>query len=290
MDIQGAAQRLSFSVPHPVLRGAKKILRYPRYFHGVLRARQAYAQHGHGSAQKYIFVAGLPKSGTSWVESMLSYYPGYTLVSHPEITVFDYDNNGSHGFELPEDFFSRLGDALCVIKIHCHGSINNARILRESGVSYAVMYRDLRDAAVSHICYVQRTPWHPEYPTYSKLDMSTALVHFSKTLLPEWSVWIESWKENRDPRCSLELTYESLLDDTVARMKDLATLYGLPEDPLDHIVDQNTFQQMSGKGSFFRKGRAGDWVNHFDDRARDAFKAQIGDALIRWGYESGTNW
>ncbi len=30
-------------------------------------------------------------------------------------------------------------------------------------VKYVIMYRDLRDVAVSHYYYAKQTPWHPEY-------------------------------------------------------------------------------------------------------------------------------
>lgn len=42
--------------------------------------------------------------------------------------------------------------------------------------------------------------------------------------------------------------------------------------------------------SFFRKGAAGDWKNHFASDARRWFKEETGELLIELGYESDTNW
>src|SRR5262249_40222047 len=162
--------RASFNVPPAFLRAAKSAVRMPRYWTGLNRARSGFARYGASYRHRYLFVAGLPKSGTSWVETMLASYPGYTLLAHPELTVFDYEHGGTHAFEMSADFFTRLGAALCVVKIHCHGSANNARVLRDSSVPYCILYRDLRDAAVSHVHYVKRTPWHPEYGAYRDLS------------------------------------------------------------------------------------------------------------------------
>ena len=42
--------------------------------------------------------------------------------------------------------------------------------------------------------------------------------------------------------------------------------------------------------SHYRKGVAGDWVNHFTDSVKDEFKKKYGDLLIRLGYENDHNW
>ena len=267
-----------------VQRKGKLLLRWPRYALGLKRARQNWKRFGDRYQRPVLFVAGLPKSGTSWMESMLAGFPGYTLIAHPEITVHDYDHQGTHGFEMPDDFFTRLGDALCVVKIHCHGSENNVSVLRRSGVPYCVLYRDLRDAAVSHVSYVKRTPWHPEYPVYESLDLPRALRHFADTLLPEWADWIDSWRRNRDPSSSIELRYEDMLVDTPGTMKRVAALFRLPERSLDGIVEENDFQKIQGSSSFYRKGRAGDWVNHFDDELTRIFDDRVGDRMAEWGY------
>ena len=277
-------------VPPALLRQAKRTVRYPRYYTGLAAARRGFRLYGDRYPNRYLFVAGLPKSGTSWVERMLANYPGYSLVSHPELTETEYERSGTHGFELPSDFFSRLGKALCVVKIHCHGSENNRRVLERSKVPYVVLYRDLRDAAVSHVFYVKRTPWHPEYPTYRDLDVKAGLSHFARTLLPEWRDWIKSWKNWSDPCAGIEMRYEEILADAHAGMKRLAEFYGLPFEPVEAIVDANSFERLKTQGTFFRKGIAGDWVTHFDIELKHAFKREIGRELVEWGYETSDDW
>jgi len=42
--------------------------------------------------------------------------------------------------------------------------------------------------------------------------------------------------------------------------------------------------------SHYRKGRPGDWVNHFTDHHKILFKELYPDLLVRLGYESSNDW
>ena len=44
------------------------------------------------------------------------------------------------------------------------------------------------------------------------------------------------------------------------------------------------------RGSFIRKGVAGDWVNHFTRETAELFDELAGDALVALGYESDRGW
>jgi hypothetical protein len=66
---------------------------------------------------------------------------------------------------------------------------------------------------------------------------------------------------------------------------------------LGHVYDQRFEKKAGGrrKGvenrrSHYRKGKAGDWTNHFSQAHIDYFNDRFGDALIRLGYESSTRW
>ena len=59
------------------------------------------------------------------------------------------------------------------------------------------------------------------------------------------------------------------------------------------MVERNTFARLSGgrdRGqeqttSFFRKGKAGDWKNHFTQKQADRFREIAGDWFEHHGYE-----
>ena len=266
----------------------------------IRAARKNYRRDDLSSKHPLLFIAGLPKSGTSWMESMLASYPGYTTVMPPRAIAYEQAHKGSHDFELPEDLFSQLQEARAVLKLHVHGSLHNVRLLREAGIPYVVMYRDLRDVAASHYFYVRRTPWHPEYEDYSGLDVEAGLRHFARTLLPDFVDWMCSWRENRDPEQSIELRYEDLLADTVGEFRRVASHFSLDISPstIENIVEEHSFENMSGgrtqgeqdSDSFVRKGVAGDWKQHFTPDLKDRFEKHAGQVLTNFGYETDQSW
>lgn len=284
------AHKTSFLVPPSVLRQLKGMWRWPRYWGEMGKARQGCREHGEKYPRKTLFVAGLPKSGTTWLESMLRSWQGFHAMGHPANTAWELSHGGSHRFEIPSGFFGAFDGGLCVVKLHCHGSANNVQRLAEANIPYVVLYRDLRDAAVSHTFYVKRTPWHPEYPVYKDLDVQQGLAHFGRTLLPEWRDWIRSWRSNADPSTSLVLSYEGMKKDPIGSMQDVAKVFALPEESLESIVESCSFDNMKKGGSFFRKGGSGDWVNHFSPELRQQYAEVIGTDLIEWGYENDQNW
>lgn len=64
----------------------------------------------------------------------------------------------------------------------------------------------------------------------------------------------------------------------------------VPEAELEALLDRHSFSRKkkdggdSGTLSHYRKGKAGDWRNHFDDDIYEAFAAATGDLVERCGY------
>ena len=74
-------------------------------------------------------------------------------------------------------------------------------------------------------------------------------------------------------------------------------LGGIPREFLDQVITKQAFQKLAGrtKGqedqkSHYRKGVAGDWVNHLQGANKDLFKERWGQMLINLGYEKDLNW
>lgn len=287
-------------LPPLIARAMKRILVYPRYLLQLQACRSDFNELGDRYPQRLLFVAGLPKSGTTWLKKMLTSYPGFHEVLVPDVASYELANEGSHDYDLPDDVFLRFEEMLVVTKMHVHGSPHNVRLLHEAGVKYVVLYRDLRDVAVSHFFYVRRTPWHPEHLIYKDLSVQEGLMTFADRLLVPFADWVRSWRQNRDPARSLELRYEKMLDDTVGVMKRVAEHFELDSSPetVKEIVEAHSFKNLSGgrergeesKKSFFRKGKSGDWKNYFTPELRKRYKKLIGDFLIEFDYEQDYDW
>jgi hypothetical protein len=287
-------------LPMPLAQTAKRLVVYPRYYAQARACSAGYRQFGDRYSQHVLFVAGLPKSGTTWLERMISSYPGFHELLIPDVAAHELATGGSHDYDLPDDIFSRFRNMLVLTKMHVYGSPHNVRLLREAGVRYAVLFRDLRDVAISHFYYVRQTPWHPECRIYGGLSLSEGLAVFAERTLPAYVEWVRSWHENIDPNGGIIIRYEQMLEDATGVLTRLARHFELDDDPktVASIVDAHSFKRLSAgrtqgqesDRSFFRKGVAGDWKNHFTDELREIYKRIIGDYLVEFGYEEDLSW
>lgn len=305
MALAERLQTLTRSYLSPAMaRRVKGLAVYPRYASQRRACRAGYREYGHLYPQNVLFIAGLPKSGTTWLERMISSYPGFHELLIPDVERFAQSSDAGPAYDLeydlPEDMFSRFDRMLVLTKMHVPGSPHNVRLLREAGVRYAVIYRDLRDVAVSLYFYVRQTPWHPHHTRLADTSVQEGLHFFAENLIEAYAEWIRSWQRNRDPHASLVLRYEDVLADPVASVTAVARHFQLDDSPgrVREIVERHSFERLSrgrARGqesaqSFFRKGVAGDWRNHFTPELVEAFKSRIGDLLIELGYESDDAW
>jgi hypothetical protein len=111
--------------------------------------------------------------------------------------------------------------------------------------------------------------------------------------LEEWSQWIRSWRENRNPEHSLEISYEELLSGSFSTFRNVAQFFDLndSEEQIKSILKRHKFKKIkSKKDLFFRKGISGDWKNYFDEEIKNLYKKKISHLLIELGYEKDPNW
>lgn len=229
-------------------------------------------------------VAEYPKSGGSWVSQILS---DYLNLPYPRNVSPKIEESVVHGHHL---YSPTYGKALAV-------------------------FRDGRDVVVS--AYFHRlfhsdrnVPWQVER-TRAQLgfddyeDIGSNLPGFIKFLFNEdasgpfrfsWADFVESWMASGRPI----VYYEDLLEDTVAALRDvLEQLVGesVNEARLTESVERYTFERLTGRargeeqrGSFVRKGVAGDWKSKFTPEAGEVFARYAGDALVAAGYEHDHSW
>lgn len=295
-SLESVARKL----PPWATRIGKRVAVYARAKEQLNACRKGFKEHGNKYPQPILFIAGLPKSGSTWIEKMVSSYEGYHEYLLPAIAKHELATGGSHDFEMPSNMFDHLQRALVLTKMHCHGSLNNVNVLERSGINYVVLHRDLRDVAVSYHFYVQNTPWHPEHKFHTQATIEEGLHVFAERMLPGYVQWVESWTDNANPEQSIQLKYEEMLENPVEGMTRIATLFELDnsKSTIESIVDAYSFKKMSGgrtRGessttAFARKGVAGDWVNHFTPSLREAYGKQLADFLVRHGYEGDDAW
>ncbi|ACV06868.1 sulfotransferase domain-containing protein [Kytococcus sedentarius] len=234
---------------------------------------------------------GFPKSGTVWLCQLMGTYLGVPY---------------------PRDY--RLPIAMSSV-IHSHWAY------RPEFPTTAYIARDGRDVMVSTYFYYTRaltldkSPrrkeqltalFHRLYgpsfdPAASRENMATFVEHeLSNPRATHGVTWPQHIADWWDRPQVHHTTYEALLADTTAEFSRLMTdLTGQEADPvkIQASVDRFAFASATGRkagqedtSSFQRKGIAGDWRNHFDRTAAEAFDAVAGDALITLGYERDHSW
>ncbi|MBW8012569.1 MAG: sulfotransferase domain-containing protein [Chloroflexi bacterium] len=92
----------------------------------------------------------------------------------------------------------------------------------------------------------------------------------------------------------LSIKFEDLIlkqDDTLRLILEYVAMKGfeipIPIPEAIEILIKNIEPRKSGT---FRKGKPGNWREHFTETNIKVFKEETGDLLIRWGYEESLDW
>ena len=234
-----------------------------------------------------VFVVGYPKSGSTWVAQLVS-----------------------HCLELPFPRFSLL-------PIGCPAVVLGHKRVWKSYPRGVYVVRDGRDAIVSQFFFqLSQIPDgdHPQltglqrrsFPNLvNKAELGGVFDDFLARQLvnpiaahANWATHVRSYFEVANPNMSL-VRYEDLHTDGVATLVRVVTeLSDEPADPdrAREAVERFMFCKQSARRgklpnpAWLRKGRAGDWTNHFTRTAAEHFDRVCGDMLIKMGYECDHSW
>lgn len=219
-----------------------------------------------------VFVIGFPKSGTSWVCQL---FADYLRLPFPQNSLFPIGFPAVvHGHETCKSNFPHAiyvvrdgRDALTSLYFHMQGQSRKMVSTSHSGAFEEFIRRQLRR------------------PTGSPVN---------------WGDHVRSFFDSTDDHRAVLIRYESLLENPVEDFSDaIEQLTGEPADErrIVQAVDKFAFSKQRGGGdqrenraSYLRKGKAGDWRNHFTPAAAHAFAEACGDMLIAAGYESDNRW
>lgn len=238
-----------------------------------------------------LLIIGQPKSGSTWLFNMVGAIPGFLPWTPNYIKFEKHDLRG--------DWVDRIPAGYTVTKTHTRPTEANRRLVHATGRPYVVLFRDLRDIAVSWCFYVGNEANHPQHGLIASLSISECLDYFIENMLPEFAYWSATWLREHDSSLGLVVHYESLLSEPVAAMEKVVRHYGI--DPakvgVGGIVERFRFEKTTGRkpgeedaSQFNRKGVAGDWKHHFSPAQCARFKQIGGEALVALGYETGEDW
>lgn len=258
----------------------------------LLRARTKWLLYHRNYRQNVVFIAALPKSGSTWLRDMFCSIPGFYGFQPHHVTPTDYN--------LRPDTFRSYDRYLAVLHLHTYWSPQNEDILNKERLRYVIIYRDLRDAVVSWYFFVSKIRSnHYLRDAVAPLSIEQGIHYYIDHFLASEVQWIRDWRAHRETAMSMELTYEHLRANTLSVFGEACrfVLGDVPALLIQEAVASNDFERVSGRkagqedpSSFARKGISGDWRNHFTAEHKARFKELAGDLLIDLGYERDHNW
>jgi hypothetical protein len=233
-----------------------------------------------------VYVVGYPKTGTTWACQLVA---DYLMLPFPRYSLLPI------GFEAV---------------VHGH------ELVRPRYRRGVYVMRDGRDALVSQYFFVCRfipegdNPVIPRvyrhlFPNMkNKADVKANLPAFLERVLTHpvtsrpWHEHVRSFYEVNNPGVVM-LRYEDLIQTGAPALAEaMGRLTGEAPDLERAEMSMRKFafgtlakRKTSQRGSaFLRKGRSGDWVNHFTRQSAEIFDRYTGDALIQCGYERDRTW
>ncbi|XP_075056747.1 amine sulfotransferase-like [Mixophyes fleayi] len=253
-----------------------------------------------------VFMITFPKSGTIWMQQILSliYSEGH--------------RNGTEQIETSKrvpwiDFSSLNNDVK-----YDHDSRPSPRLFT-SHLSYLFVPQGLRNKKAK-VIYVMRNPKDVMKSLYHfeaiavHTQKSPDFDHFFKKFLAgdvlagSWFDHVRGWYTHKDDFNILFVKYEDMIKDLHSVVKQICTFLGkeLDDESLDIVVNRATFKKMQKdplankenvpeeylnlqNGNFMRKGTIGDWKNIFTVAQSEAFDKifleKFGDLPINFTWD-----
>jgi hypothetical protein len=273
--------------------------------------------------KQFVFIVGSPRSGTTWLQIMLSAHP--SVCTSVELTLFnqyiaswiniwnketDDIEQGRWHKGLPflwsqEDFFDFLADFLEKAYKKVIVANPNATHILDKNPAYAFsmdvinnflpharfihLLRDGRDVVVSMIAARRDLGFGPD-------NAQTAASWWKRHV-------VEARKGKQYGDRYLEVRYEDLLTGKPDVLKAIFDFCGLPVSygEAEAIFDAHTFEKMkrgrvmpvdglNGRIEHYRKGKEGSWREELSPRQKLIVDETAGDLLLELGYANGNWW
>ncbi|KAH1172702.1 amine sulfotransferase-like [Mauremys mutica] len=220
-----------------------------------------------------VFVVTFPKSGTVWMQNILSliYYEGHRDGTAKTETIdrvpwLEYNFNKM-------DYGSRPSPRLFSTHLPYYLA---PRDLRNKGAKVIYVARNPKDVAVSYFHFSKHAFIFEKVPDFNIL-MERFLS--GKVLASSWFDHVRGWYTHRADYNILFLTYEELKKDLRSAVLKICDFLGkqLTEKELNVVVEKAVFDNMKsdprsnyedktcilekGRDNFLRRGTVGDWKN-----------------------------
>ena len=243
-----------------------------------------------GERFPFYYVSEYPRSGGTWLGEMLAAYLDLPLPHQPLVPVLRSSVLHNHwGFSprLKRVFYLyRDGRDVCTsMYFFC------LRALHHENAAMRAYYRAKLPQAVQE-------NWQPENSRQHMASFINVWATNPMGCRITWKDHVQQWALDR-PHV-VNVSYEQLRQDCANALERIIPTHvpGIVDTrKIKEVVERFSFSRMTGRepgaqdaNSFMRKGVVGDWKNHFDRRAAEAFDQHAGELLVQLGYEQNRDW
>ncbi|UOF90560.1 glycosyltransferase [Fodinisporobacter ferrooxydans] len=262
----------------------------------------------HMIALPKILVNSVPKSGTNLLTQIIQGIPG---MEQDRLDFYYHDENYSFHENYRELLKIQSGQ-FAVGHIPYHSNL--AVECKQRLIKQIMIYRDLRDVAVSWSHFISTMQQHPLYPAFqnrikSREQRLLAIIRGTKLLPMEIPNGYEGdtypniyeefkpiydWMHSPDI-CSVR--YEDLMKNEISRYTTLLKIVEflwsdlkqlqLEKHDIVRFMEQNINPERSAT---YRQGKIGSWREEFNQEHKEAFKRIAGNFLLELGYETDPDW
>lgn len=282
--------------------------------------------------RRLVWMVGSPRTGTTWLASMLHEHLGAVTLDEPQIgthlSLFSPDLLGVPAVGFPEanllyadwragadDYFfsNRYADVwrpalrrLLLERFAAQAPGRAPVILKEPNGSQAapllgsllprsrllVVWRDGRDVVDSQLDAGRKGAWLDVVGGGQDLEGRQRLDYLGERAV-RWVARIRAVRQayaQHDPVLRLAVTYEQLLAEPEAGLRQIAGWLGAPAvRPVQEVVDAFAFDALDasrrGAGRFARAATPGLWRTSFSRTEQELLNELMGEQLAALGYQ-----
>lgn len=235
-----------------IFRWILKFLKFPLQFINLLIDDLSldFLSNKDKSKNNFIFVVGLPKSGTTLIENILRVL-GYLDLSNSPLRI--YDNRGlSNPHDISEAMFKKVPrNKLTFLKLHTHFTEENLKIIKKFNPLVIISLRNLHHVLVSRYCHVVANKKHRHHDLIKDLPV---IEGFKKSLfiknsydtpvspIEYFKKWVENWESaiNKKKLNYLMIDFEEYQNNQKNYIKKILNYLNLDQNILDDVCEKVT--------------------------------------------------
>lgn len=258
---------------------------------------------GRLSAMPVVIGNSMPKSGSHLIIQILEGLPDIGPFINPGMPPLNWNEENKN---LPEKEILRRMDDLRpgdIAYSYLVAEEPYSSALQKPSIAPIFIYRDPRDVIVSHVFYAtEMHPGHAMHAYYTqklhtmeeRIEAAILGVNNAEVTLTAIAKKYDRYQGWLNCPGVLALSFEEMIqsrEPAIHKLLDFLASHGFVPDVSREEAIRSLAASIAPKRSgTFRKGKPGNWREHFTPHNIRVFKEQTGDLLVRWGYELTLDW